>query len=152
LLAISASAFGQKTSGDDKILANGDPVLTESTVAGVRGVFEWVFETDFNRRQTDAFRLLMIDYWQRGSRTDIQVCLDYLKMADIIAKIPENRREEARAKLRELTLAVINRQTDDPMSKILAEVARNAKKSKPQERFAIPPATERNFPAKLIAR
>lgn len=152
LLAISASAFGQKTSGSDKILANGDPVLTESTVAGVRGVFEWIFETDFNRRQADAFRLLMIDYWQRGSRTDIAVCLDYLKMADIIAKIPEIRREEARAKLRELTLAVINRQTDDPMSKILVEVAQNAKKSKPQEKFAVPPVSERNFPAKLIAR
>jgi hypothetical protein len=158
LLAISTAAFGQKASGDDKILANGDPVLTESTVENVRGVFEWIFEAEFNHRQAGAFRLLLIDYWQRGSRTDIQVCLDYLKIADVIAKIPENRREEARWKLRELTLTVINRQSHDPMSRILAEVAQNTKKSNRQSddkfdgKFAVPPIGERNFPPKLIAR
>ncbi|MDQ4121938.1 MAG: hypothetical protein M3209_10885 [Acidobacteriota bacterium] len=157
VLAFSVPAFGQAKSNDDKILANGDPVLTESTVRGVRGVFEWIFESDFNARQTEAFRLLLIDYWQRGSRTDILVCLDYLKIGDVIAKIPENRREEARTKLRELTLTVINRQSNDPMSRILLEVSRNAKKStrdfdKPVDKFALPPASNKHFPPKLIAR
>lgn len=157
VLAISTSVFAQTKSGDDKILVNGEPVLTESTVRSVRGVFEWIFETDFNLRQSEAFRLLLIDYWQRGSRTDIAVCLDYLKVAGVIAEIPENRREEARSKLRELTLAVINRQSDDPMARILSEVSRNAKKTTrepgtPADRFAVPPASNKHFPPKLIAR
>lgn len=154
ILAISATAFGQ--TADDKILVSGDPVLTQSTVSRVQSVFEWVFKTNFSVEQSAEFRLLLIDYWQRGSRTDINICLDYLKIADVIAVVPSNRAEEARSKLRNIIVTVIKQRADDPMSRLLTKVYEDSKRlnvdrDEADKKFRMPAESNRNFPPKLIA-
>jgi len=120
LISIFTSfSFGQK------VLAKGNPALTDSTVQRIQGVFEWTFQKDFDAEQSRHFRQILVGYWQNDLRSNIQSCQDYLKISDLIEKVPADQAENIRAKLLSAISEAVQKEPNDEMSQLLAEVSGN---------------------------
>jgi hypothetical protein len=112
------NAFGQ----GERVLAQGAPPLTEALAARVQSVFEFTLSRDFDAAQSRRFRQILVGYWQKNSRGDIQSCLEYLKIADLIERMPADQKQAARQKLRAAIEEAVRKQPEDPLSRLLAEV------------------------------
>ena len=92
---MASFGFGQS----NKILAKGNPNLTEGFAAQMQGVFEWTLQKEFDTGQAQRFRQILAGYWQNNVRSNIESCQEYLKVADLIGKIPADQTGNIRAKL-----------------------------------------------------
>ncbi|HEX8195799.1 MAG TPA: hypothetical protein VF571_06270 [Pyrinomonadaceae bacterium] len=119
ILSFASAAFGQTR---DRVLAQGNPPLTESIVSRVQGVFEWTFNANFDERQSAEFRRILVGYWQQKSQGDMQSVLGYMKVAEMIAQVPNEQADAARAKLQPVIFEAIQKQPNDPMARLLASV------------------------------
>ncbi|HRH45888.1 MAG TPA: hypothetical protein PKY82_29870, partial [Pyrinomonadaceae bacterium] len=117
LISIFTSfSFGQK------VLVKGNPALTDSTVQRIQGVFEWTFQKDFDAEQSRHFRQILVGYWQNDLKNNIQSCQDYLKIADLIEKVPIDQTENVRSKLLAVISEAVQKEPNDELSQLLAEV------------------------------
>lgn len=119
ILSFASVSFAQSR---DRVLAQGNPPLTESTVSRVQEVFEWTFNSAFDEPQSAEFRRIIVGYWQQKSQSDMESVLGYMKVAQMIAQVPNEQAAAARAQLQSVVLEAIQKQPNDPMARLLANV------------------------------
>ncbi|MBX7173893.1 MAG: hypothetical protein K1X72_23185 [Pyrinomonadaceae bacterium] len=122
VLIFTTISFGQS----NKVLAKGNPNLTENSAARMQSVFEWTFQKAFDAEQAKHFRQILIGYWQKNLQNNIQSCQDYLKIADLIEKVPADQAESVRGKLLAAISEAVQKEPNDEMSQLLVEVSENA--------------------------
>ncbi|MBS1797376.1 MAG: hypothetical protein JSS81_26375 [Acidobacteria bacterium] len=118
VLILTANGFAQA----DRILANGNPPLTETVAARMQAVFEFALSRDFSADQAARLRAILIGYWRRDSRSDIENSLEYVKVAGMLGQLVGAQRETARQKLFAAVSDAVAKNPDDEMSRLLKDV------------------------------
>jgi hypothetical protein len=118
LLAILPTLSYAKFQGEgSRILAQGNPPLTQSMVTRIQGVYEFLLEIRLSAAQREQFQQGVVRYWTSADREGMGSILDNLKYADLSA-------EELRA-FRENNQATIvenmRRDTDSPEEVVLIQ-------------------------------
>jgi hypothetical protein len=108
--------------GSGQVLAKGSPPLTETIVSRMQTVFEFTLNQRFDSAESKRFRQILVGYWQRDSRNDINSCLEYVKVADMLDQLADNQKDAARQKLLAAIEQAVRSNPNDALAQLLAEV------------------------------
>jgi len=121
-VVICGSIFAQ---GGDRVLADGNPPLMQSTVDHLIDFFEFGLHGKFTDAQRAQFQAERVAEWKTGdqkSRDDMRLILD---MRAKLMALDDEKLKEAQTTLQNYLVDNIKKQPNDPTSKLLKEVYEN---------------------------
>jgi hypothetical protein len=115
-----SSVLDQVSSGpipapEERILATGDPPLTEAMAMRFTDFVGWIFEIPFTGAQRDRVRAILVADWQRDDRNAISQDLATLQTAAEVAKHSDAEREFLRQKVQPGALTEARAKSDPDM-------------------------------------
>jgi len=114
---ISGSIIAQ---GGDRVLADGDPPLMQSTVDQLIDFFEFGLHAKFTSQQRALFRQQQINSWQDPKeRENVAAVLDTRSK---LMGLDDQKLVQAQATIQQWLVGDIAKQPNDPTSKLLKEV------------------------------
>src|SRR5688572_4220845 len=108
----------------NRILAPGNPPLTEAMVNKSLDLAEWALRMTLSREERSQVQEFFTNSWKRGEKNGV---IEAVEMHDIISQIPAAGKESAREKLRDLMLQNLNRDPNDRMNQIFLSAHNRAK-------------------------
>ena len=122
IVLLSVFAFGQSA---DRLLVSGDPPLMQSTVDQLIDFFEFGLHSKFSPAERAEFTAQRINEWKNGeqkSKDDAKALLD---MRARLMGLDDAKLREAQATVQNYIVETIQKQPNDPTSKLLKEVYDN---------------------------
>jgi len=107
------------TSGQDRILARGNPTLTQAMADKLEVVYDRLLEIKLSAEQRGRFQTGLIKYWTGNDRDGIRTSLENLKYYDSQDELIELRTSSQSAIVEALRRDVAD--TGDPVSVVLVE-------------------------------
>jgi hypothetical protein len=111
-----ASAQAQ---GDDVVLVQGNPPLTQLTVGKSIVLLEWALEIKLSREQELKIKQALIRTWQTNDREDMNGALEIVEIYEKVAKLSEGERNKARRAIQDVILKSIRAEPDDDLARVL---------------------------------
>lgn len=107
-------------SQEDKVIAQGNPPLTQLMVGKVIVLLDWALELQLAPEKELQIKQILIQTWQKNDREDIQGALEIIKIYEQIAQMSEKERNNARGNLKTILLQSIREDPNDELSRMLA--------------------------------
>lgn len=113
----AASALAQTA---DKILAQGNPALTQTMVDKSREVFEFAFGGALSESEKQTFQEHIVKQWKNNDAETIKAIQDFVGFYDKAAGLSKEKLIDVQKQLRELVVKDLRSQTSsDPLAKML---------------------------------
>ena len=115
--AISGSIFAQ---GGDRVLADGNPPLRQSTVDALIDFFEFGLHAKFTPQQRALFQQQQINSWQDPKERENAAAV--LDTRSKLMGLDDQKLVQAQATIQQWLIGEIDKQPNDPTSKLLKQV------------------------------
>lgn len=106
--------------GDDKILAPGNPPLRQSEMNTLIDFYEWALETDFTVRQRQRFIELSVESYRRNGAASRKDADALLEVFGKIQRLGEDERQKIRETLKPELVKEFRRASDESSQLLLA--------------------------------
>jgi hypothetical protein len=113
--------FVSFTVAQDKVLAKGEPPLTQAMVDRARDFLEWLFEAPLTAEQRTTVEVSIVSSWTNSKKEEIAGTLELIKSAEQIAQLPDEARASVRAQIQPEVVAGL-RGESDPASKWMLSI------------------------------
>jgi hypothetical protein len=124
-----ASAQGE---GDDTVLVQGNPPLTQLTVGKSIVLLEWALDLKLSPEHELKIKQTLIRAWQTNNREDINGALEIVKIYEKVAQLNEAERNNARGALQEIILKSLRAQPDDELARLLLSAYESSHSTNPK--------------------
>jgi hypothetical protein len=124
-----ASAQG---AGDDVVLVQGNPPLTQLTVGKSIVLLEWALDLKLSPEEELKIKQTLIRAWQTNNREDIKGALEIVEIYEKIAKLTEEERNSARGALQEIILKSLRAEPDDELARLLLSAYESSHSTNPR--------------------
>lgn len=111
-----ASAQAQ---GEDVLLVQGNPPLTQLTVGKSIVLLEWALDIKLSPEHELKIKEVLIRAWRTNDREDINGALEIVGLYEKVAKLSEAERNQARGAIQEVILKSIRAEPDDELARLL---------------------------------
>src|ERR1044071_2665988 len=96
LFILLLTPFGS-ASAQSRVLAGGEPPLTEATVDDVAEFFGWLFETRFTPAQRRELERVLVATWRAGDRKEIEAAQQFGALNVQLLTVSKEKHAELRA-------------------------------------------------------
>lgn len=110
---------------DEKVLVSGNPPLTQVLVDQLQIFFEWTLDGKFDQSQRQILAQLLIEEWKSGNKSDIEGTIKLMAIPGTLNKFTADEQKLIHDKFKEALLEQIQKQSDNALSRLLAEVRKN---------------------------
>src|SRR5688572_120102 len=107
-----------------RVLAPGNPPLTETMVNKSLDLAEWALRMTLSREERSQVQEFFTNSWKRGDKNGV---IEAVEMYDLISQMPAASKESARGKLRDLMLQNLNGDPNGRMNQIFLSAYNRAK-------------------------
>jgi hypothetical protein len=146
LLALSG-VYTNAQSKADKILAKGKPPLTQVLVNNMQFFFEWVLDGKFKKADQDTLTQLLIAEWKSGRQSEIDETLKLMAVPGNLDKLTPDIQKALHDTIQAGLIGQIQKDPDDKLLKLLAQVHKSADVLNQTSSGVIPP---RNSPSPTV--
>lgn len=109
------------TDPDGKILAKGDPPLTQNMADAATYHFAWLMDVELTSAQRKKMQEYLTQYWTSNNTEEIKNTLDALKRKRELTGQPQYVRNSARSNIEDI-VPLWRKATDDPLSLYMAAI------------------------------
>jgi hypothetical protein len=124
LLALSG-VYTNAQKKPDTVLAKGKPPLTPVLVNQMQLFFEWVLDGNFKKAERDILTQLLIAEWKSGKQSEIDETLILMAIPGNLDKLDADTRKALHDTIQAGLVAQIQKDPDDKLLKLLAEVRKS---------------------------
>ena len=124
-----ASAHAQ---GEDVVLVQGNPPLTQLTVGKSIVLLEWALNLKLSYDQELRIKQALIRAWQTNNREDINGAVEIVNIYEKVAKLSEGERDKARGELQEIILKSLRSEPDDELARLLLSAYESSRSTNPR--------------------
>ena len=121
-VALAQNSLAQPRN-EDRILAQGDPPLTETMVNKSLDLAEWALEIKLSDSQRAQIQDFFVESWRSGDRNGIT---EAVEIHEMLSRMPSGDKAAARQKLRDMMLQNLQRDPNGRINQIFL-AARNGK-------------------------
>lgn len=125
LLFILSVVFANAQRKADTILANGKPPLTPVLVNQMQLFFEWVLDGKFKKAEQYILTQLLISQWKTGKQSEIDETLKLMAIPGNLDKLNADIRKALHDTIQNGLIEQIDKNPDDKLLKLLAEVRKS---------------------------
>lgn len=119
LFTIFAMVFAVNTFGQDRVLADGNPPLTNQMVERFIGLMEWSLDLQFSDSDRSKVEKQLVKYWQMNDEKEIKPILNILNFEKNLATASEAKKREIQPQLKEQLLEAMEKDSNEPLNAIL---------------------------------
>ena len=123
-----ASAQG---AGEDVVLVQGNPPLTQLTVGKSIVLLEWALDIKLSPEQELKIKQALIRAWQTNDREDINGAMEIVAIYEKVAKLSEGERNKARGAIQEAILKSLRAEPDDELARLLLSAYESSHSTNP---------------------
>lgn len=105
-----------------RILAPGNPPLTQEMVDRFRLLIEWALEVQTTQEQQETLKQCMIAGWKVGDRTTVENTVKLVQAQKLIEGRPDAERDLLRQQVQPSILASLRKQANDPATKWILDI------------------------------
>lgn len=135
LLIFSVGHLGivsAQAGGEDVVLVQGTPPLTQLTVGKSIVLLEWALNIKLSTEHEFKIKQALIRAWQTNDREDINGALEIVEIYEKVAKMNEAERNKARGPLQEVILKSIRAEPDDELARLLLSAYESSHSTNPR--------------------
>src|SRR5687768_13014912 len=138
IFSLGHGIVSAQAEGEDVVLVQGNPPLTQLTVGKSIVLLEWALNIKLSTEHELKIKQALIRAWQTNDREDINGALEIVEIYEKVAKMSEAERNKARGPLQEVILKSIRAEPDDELARLLLSAYESAHSTKPA--VTAPPA------------
>lgn len=105
--------------GQNRTLADGNPLLTSGMVERFVNLMEWSLDVSFSSENRAAVEKQLVKYWQAGDEKEIKIVLNILNFEKNLAGASEAKKQEIQPQLKKQLLEAMEKDSGDPLNAIL---------------------------------
>lgn len=129
LFTIFALVFAVNNFGQNRVLADGNPPLTNQMVERFIGLMEWSLDLKFSDSDKSKVERQLIKYWQTNDEKEINPILNILNFEKNLATANEAKKRELQPQLKQQLLEAMEKDSNEPLNAILLAVYRQNNES-----------------------
>lgn len=122
LFTIFASVFAVNNFGQNRVLADGNPPLTDQMVERFIGLMEWSLDVQFSDSDRSKVEKQLIKYWQTNDEKEIKSVLNILNFEKNLANASEAKKREIQPQLKQQLLEAMEKDSNEPLNAILLAI------------------------------
>ncbi len=137
ILCVTLAFGGIATAQEkDRVLAPGEPPLTQSMVDKTVALLKWILEIEISTEHKSKLQKVIVRGWQSNSEAEMQSTRNMVDIHDKLMQMPQNERDVRKGPLQAAILKNLRNEPDDEMSRILVSAyeAGRAKTAAPNDR------------------
>lgn len=129
-LMMSSIVWAQQSDGrgnaEDRMLAQGEPPLTQVAADRLIGFFEWALDIRFTRAERAEFQRQRIAEWRSNDAESVKNVMAILEIEGRLQSLDADRRRQAQVEIQRNLLAELGKNPNDETSRLLLAAHRRS--------------------------